>query len=147
MARSSLEIRFVTRLTEAQAKQLDEYAARHGHHTKAAAIRDLVVKGVRYDRWQEGRRVRNLPPFPRSRLPQYEPPSPEYAVDISDRFREKYGVVSDETMARYIAGSRSELRSFRTKVLGVIRRAKRQQEHKQLEEDMNKDLESHEAIR
>jgi hypothetical protein len=75
--------RILIRLTPSQIKALDEYRSARGDIPRATACRELLYQQLRYVRWQEERRKRNLPPTPKIRLPQvrYEDVR-ESAVDL-----------------------------------------------------------------
>ncbi len=111
------------RLTEAQVRALDEYRQKHAL-ARSAAARDLLQQQLRYQAWIDGRRQRNLPPFPSSRLPRIE--------------------VSKETfanVARATDALRDALHGLREKAKKLVRRVARDHENEQLEREMNADLE------
>src|SRR2546426_11258534 len=94
------------RVSPSQAQDIDQYCKQHAGLSRSAAVRDLAAQQLRYQKWVDQRKARNLPPFPVNRLPQYKPPSPELAADIAGQLCEHYGPVSDGVVSRYLAGSR-----------------------------------------
>jgi len=130
------------RLTEAQVRALDEYRQKHAL-ARSAAARDLLQQQLRYQAWIDGRRQRNLPPFPSSRLPRIEVSKETFAnvARATDALRERNPNASDEDLGRMLVGSMNALHGLREKAKKLVRRVARDHENEQLEREMNADLE------
>ena len=128
------------RVTPSQAQQIDEYAERHGGLSRSASVRDLVSRQIKYERWVEGRRARNLPPYPTSRILKVEPPTPDRAVELAEIYRNRYPNIDDRGIAQLITGSATAYKSLRVKIADLVRRGNRERKNQDLERDMGADF-------
>src|SRR5713101_9584686 len=125
--------RILLRLTPSQVTALDEYRAAHGDIPRATACRELLYAQLRYTRWQEERRRRNLPPSPNVRLPRvrYE--------DVRDHTLKLKEERSEATVAQLVfnVGKRIGLGPANRRILEFTRRALKEREYETQERAAN----------
>ena len=140
----ALGILIAVRVSESQAELVDEYRMKHGGLSRSAAVRDLAAQQLRYQKWAEQRRARNLPPFPSSRLPKLEFSKEKFAnvARVTDALRERNPNASDEDLGRMLLGSMNVFHGLREKTKKLVRRVARQHENEKLERNMNESLEA-----
>ncbi|SRR6266568_4049169 len=137
------------RLTEAQVRALDEYRERHGGLARSAAVRDLTAQQLRYQKWVDERRKRNLPPYPTTRLPKLEVTEEKMPriAEVVGSLRERNPDASDEDLGRMLLGSMNVFRGLKEKTRKLVRRVAREHENEALERGMNADLERRAKVR
>jgi len=132
------------RVSESQVKLIDEYRAKHGGLSRSAAVRDLTAQQLRYQKWVDARRERNLPPYPTTRVPRLEvdPENASNFVRVTNALRDRNPNASEEDLARITVGSMTVLKGLKEKTKKLLRRVAREHDYTKLEEDLNRDLEA-----
>ncbi len=112
---------------------MDEYRSAHGDIPRATACRELLYAQLRYTRWQEERRRRNLPPSPNIRLPRvrYE--------EVRDSILKLRGEHPDATVASlaFNVGKEFGLGPVNRRILEFTKRALKEREYEAREHAMN----------
>src|SRR3989442_10545820 len=121
------------RLPPSQIKALDKYRSAHGDIPRATACRELLYAQLRYTRWQEERRRRNLPPSPNVRLPRVRYEDVRHSALM---LKEEHPEATAVTLVFNI-GKRIGLGPANRRILEFTRRALKEREYEALERAMN----------